>query len=294
MTAQVDRHGIAAQGIAAEISADGAELCALRDGTGQDYLWPAAPPWPRHAPVLFPIVGRLAGDTLRHGGRSYRLGQHGFARDMRFVWVERGPARCTLELCDSAATRAVYPFGFRFRIAYAVADAALRMTFTLDNPDATVLPAAMGAHPAFRWPLRPGIAKSDHALHFAADQPAPIRRLSGGLLLAEPVASPISGRTLALDESLFAADAIILDQPAGNALRFAAPVGPAIEVAWQGFRELGLWSRAGGDFLCIEPWRGFADPVGFAGEFIDKPGLLLIPPGGSATAAMTLRLRPSG
>ena len=49
------------------------------------------PAWPRHAPVLFPIVGRLAGDQLRHGGSAYRLTQHGFARDRVFAWLERGP-----------------------------------------------------------------------------------------------------------------------------------------------------------------------------------------------------------
>ena len=27
-----------------------------------------------------------------------------------------------------------------------------------------------------------------------------------------------------------------------------------MEVAWDGFRDLGVWSREGGDFVCIEPW----------------------------------------
>jgi galactose mutarotase-like enzyme len=50
-------------------------------------------------------------------------------------------------------------------------------------------------------------------------------------------------------------------------------------MSWEGFRELGIWSKPGGaPFLCIEPWRGFASPADFDGEFADKPGLIHIPP----------------
>lgn len=285
-----DRHRIAAAGVSATILADGAELCSLSDGAGNEMLWQAGPVWPRHAPVLFPIVGRLADDTLHHQGRTYRLTQHGFARDRRFRWIERNDAVCRLVLEDDDATRACFPFAFRFAIGFAVADATLTVTYTLHNPAAQTLPASFGAHPAFRWPLRAGTAKSDHTLMFATPEPAPIRRLAGGLLLPERFPSPIAGRRLQLDESLFAADAVILDQVASSSVRFSGPDGPAIEVAWQGFSQLGLWMRPGGDFLCIEPWHGHADPVGFAGPFTEKPAILHIPPGGDVRATYCVRL----
>ena len=284
------RHHITAAGIAATIAADGAELCSLCDGAGQELLWQAGPAWPRHAPVLFPIVGRLAGDTLRHAGRSYRMTQHGFARDRRFAWAAQSDQACRLVLSDDAATRACYPFAFRLELGFAVAGDTLTVTYALHNPGTEVLPASFGAHPGFRWPLRDGVAKSAHQLAFAEPEPAPVRRLADGLLLADPVPSPITGQVLRLAEALFAADAIILDRPASRVVRFAAPGGPAIVVAWQGFRQLGLWMRPGGDFLCIEPWHGLADPVGFAGDFTDKPGLLHIPPGGTAEAEYSVRL----
>jgi hypothetical protein len=47
--------------------------------------------------------------------------------------------------------------------------------------------------------------------------------------------------------------------------------------------------RPGADFLCIEPWHGTASPVDFDGEFRDKPGLMLIPPG--ERRVLTLRIR---
>jgi galactose mutarotase-like enzyme len=73
-------------------------------------------------------------------------------------------------------------------------------------------------------------------------------------------------------------------------VRYAAHSGPSIDVFWQGFRELGLWSKLGGaPSLCIEPWHGFASPSNFDGEFIDKPGLMHIAP--AAMRILKYRIR---
>jgi len=279
-----DTHTISAGGIAASIKADGAELCSLKAADGLELLWQAGPAWPRHAPWLFPIVGRLANDDLRHGASSYKLTQHGFARDLRFQWLERTARSCTLRLTDSAATRQRYPFAFRLDITYAIDETCLDMTIGIANTGEEMLPASFGAHPAFNWPLLPGLAKESYSLIFGEPEPAPIRRLSGGLLRAEAEPSPVQGNVLRLDERLFEADALILDAPAGRSVRSAGPSGPSLELAWSGFRELGIWSKpSGAPFLCIEPWRGFASPAGFDGEFSDKPGLMLIASGETET-----------
>lgn len=72
---QVTLHG---DGISATIVGQGAELVSLRDADGTEFLWQAGPAWRRHSPVLFPIVGRLKGDQLRHRGQNYPMTQHGF------------------------------------------------------------------------------------------------------------------------------------------------------------------------------------------------------------------------
>ena len=154
------------------------------------------------------------------------------------------------------------------------------------------MPVSFGAHPAFNWPLEPGTPREAYALTFAKEEPAPIRRLSGGLMQREPVPSPIDGRVLKLREDLFEADAIIMDRVASGAVRFAAPTGPGLDIAWEGFRELGLWTKPGAGFLCIEPWLGAASPIDFDGPFVEKPGILLLPPG--ATRSASLRMAPFG
>jgi galactose mutarotase-like enzyme len=279
-----DTHTISAGGIMATIKADGAELCSLQAADGLELLWQAGPAWPRHAPWLFPIVGRLANDELRHRGQSYKLMQHGFARDLRFQWLERTGRSCIQRLTDSAATRSRYPFGFGLDITYAVTAACLDVTVGIANTGEETLPASFGAHPAFNWPLLPGVRKEDYSLIFPQPEPAPIRRLSGGLIRTEAEPSPVQGAVLQLTERLFEADAVILDALASRSVRYVGPSGPSLEIAWSGFRELGIWSKpSGAPFLCIEPWRGFASPAGFDGAFSDKPGLMLIAPGETET-----------
>lgn len=277
--------------LTATIRAAGAELCSLKNAEGLELLWQAGPAWPRHAPLLFPIVGRLKNDELRHRGKSWRMTQHGFARDQRFDWLQREPTACRLELADNAATRALYPFGFRLSVAYALENADLEVALEITNTGDEVLPASIGIHPAFNWPLLAGLAKQDYALAFSDAEPAPIRRLKDGLMRAAPEPTPVRGKTLALSEALFDDDAIVIDRLASSSVRFAADRGPSIEVFWNGFRELGIWSKpSGAAFLCIEPWHGFASPAEFDGEFADKPGLMHIAQGDSRKLKYRFRI----
>ncbi len=292
-----DSHTLRGDGIAATILAQGAELSSLRNAEGRELLWQAGPQWPRHAPILFPIVGRLKDDTLCHNGKTYPMTQHGFARDRSFAWIEQGPRSCKLVLSDDAETRARYPFAFRLEVTYSIDGPDLDVVFEVINTGNEMLPASLGGHPAFNWPLVPGLPKEAYTLTFDKTEPAPIRRLKDGLMRRQPERNPVEGRTLALTEELFDDDAMIFDQVASTSIRFTATLGPAaatqgpmIEISWRGFRELGIWSKPGGaPFLCIEPWHGFASPAEFNGEFADKPGLMHIAPG--ARQSLSYRIR---
>jgi galactose mutarotase-like enzyme len=276
--------------LTARIKCHGAELCSLTGPSGIEAIWQAGAAWPRHAPILFPIVGRLAGDRLRYDGEQYVLTQHGFARDLSFAVVEHALARAHFILTDSAATRTRYPFSFRLDIVYQIENGFLSIDYGIFNPGTVTLPVSIGAHPAFNWPLVPGIAKTDHQLEFSNPEPATIRRLKDGLLDPAPEPTPIRGRILDLDEALFENDAMILDKLASRWVRLTAPGAAPVLVAWKGFNTLGLWSRSGGQFLCIEPWRGFASPIGFDDSFALKPGLLHIAPGETRTVFHAIAL----
>jgi galactose mutarotase-like enzyme len=95
-----------------------------------------------------------------------------------------------------------------------------------------------------------------------------------------------------LRDQLFEKDVVMFDDLASRRVRYGAGQGPRIEVRFDGMPQLGVWTKPGAGFICIEPWQGFADPQGFGGDFRDKPGLAFLPPGTDREFAMTVSLVP--
>jgi len=285
---------IANQQIRAEFAEMGAELRRFQLIQGPDLLWNGdSEVWNRVSPVLFPIVGQLKGDVLRHGGKTFKMGRHGFARDRAFSLVRLSRESCTWRLRDDEQSREQFPFPFELWITYSVEGLLLKAIFEVRNPGKELLPASLGAHPAFRWPL-PGGQRESHRLEFAKPESAPISRLAGGLLDPHPFPNPVDGNVLRLRDDLFAQDALVFDQIQSRSLRYLAPGGLGIELSWEGFRQLGLWTKPGAGFLCIEPWAGMASPAGFDGEFAEKPGLFTVEPGGRRLFQWSARVLPQG
>jgi galactose mutarotase-like enzyme len=288
-----DRVRIASPSLAATIAPLGAELWSLTDSEGRELMTDADPAyWSGHAPLLFPIVGRLRGDAYRLDGRSYPLSQHGFARRRDFALVEQDAAAVLFRLEADAETRAVYPFAFRLDMRFAIDGPTLAMTATVANRGDAPMPFSFGYHPAFAWPLPFGSAKADHRILFDAAEPAPIRRIGGepGLIAPDPRPTPVAGRVLRPTPDMFADDAIIWDRLASRALRWGADTGPQLHIAFPDTPWLGLWQKPGAHYLCIEPWAGMADPAGFTGEIWDKPGIITLPPGEERRFRMNVTL----
>lgn len=276
----------------AEISDAGAEVQRLQDAAGRDLLWNGDPAfWTGRAPLLFPMVGRAAGDAILVDGVRYPMRQHGFARHSRFAILEADADRCRFALAATEATRAAFPFAFRLLVDYRICDAALTIRARVANEDRRAMPVAFGFHPAFRWPLPGAASRAGHALTFERDEPAPVRRLEAGLLAPAPVASPVVDRRLALDDALFAHDALVFDRLSSRRVAYSAPGAPTIDIDFPDMPTLGVWSKPGAGFVCIEPWQGFASPADFDGEFATRPGVVLIEPGAARDFAMTITLR---
>jgi galactose mutarotase-like enzyme len=154
-----------------------------------------------------------------------------------------------------------------------------------------MMPASFGFHPALRWPLPYGQPRAAHVITFEKEEKAPIRRLdSDGLVLPGGFPTPVAGRAWALRDDQFTDDAVIFDALASRRLQYGAKAGPQIEVGFADTPYLGVWTRPGADFICIEPWHGIADPQGFGGAFGDKPGLFQVAPGQAQRCGMTIGL----
>ena len=279
---------LSGEGLTAHICTCGAELIHFEHAEHGSLLWNGdARWWDRRSPILFPVVGRCAGDRIRVGGETYPMPLHGFAHSLEFEVVEQERDRCRLRLRDSDATRLHYPFAFSLEISYRLDDSALRVEAIVHNPTGSVLPASFGFHPGFRWPLAAGVAKESHVLVFEADEELDVSRARAGLIGPDIETMALEGRALALSEDLFDEGAMVIKRLASRRVRLSAPDAPlAVEVGFRNLPSLGIWMRPSADFLCIEPWAGHGDPAGFAGDLSDKPGIVSIAPGASASFGM--------
>jgi galactose mutarotase-like enzyme len=278
--------------LTAEVSPLGAQLSTLRDHSGRDLLWGGDPSvWSGRAPLLFPIVGALAGGSYRLGSAIYHLPRHGFARGKLFDVVDSTSASAVFMLKADEATLLIYPFRFELQVCFALAGATLSVTTSVRNAGDGDMPASFGYHPAFRWPLPFGRARSSHFIEFASDEPAPIRRLNAdGLLTPLRHPTPISHRRLALVDTLFRDDVIIFDEIRSRCVTYGADDGPRIRVTYPDAPYLGLWTKPQADFICIEPWHGVADPEGFSGDFTAKTGVFMVAPGAALRIEMAIAL----
>jgi len=277
--------------LTARISAKGAELQSLVPSWGEDVIWQADPAvWGWHAPNLFPVVGGLANDTLIHQGAAYAMQSHGFLRHSLTTLVGHTDELASFRLIDTPETHQHYPFSFVLTISFRIENDRLIQTFTVGNPGSQDLLVSLGAHPAFRWPLALSLDRAAHRLVFEKAEPQGIRRVVNNGLGCEALPTPVTGRVLMLDDSLFDVSAIVWDHMNSSSLTYGVPGKQGIEMTFADFPHFGLWTKPGGArFLCLEPWQGHMSPLGFDGELADKPGIARIAPGANRQWSLTIR-----
>lgn len=277
--------------LSAAINPFGAELSSLRDAEGRELMTDADPAfWTGRAPLLFPVVG-VTRDGIRLGDRHYAMPKHGFARHSMFEVVTVEPTRAVFSLGDSEATRAVYPFAFRLEAEFRLEEATLVTEVRVLNRGEVPMPASFGFHPAFAWPLPYGRPRAEHRIVFAADEPSRLRKITPeGLIAEDRRDSPLDGRVLPLADALFTEDALVWDPVESRSVTYGADGAPQLRIAFPDTDRLGIWTKPGAAYVCVEPWHGIADPEGFEGDFTDKPGVFIVPVGAEKVMQMTVTL----
>ncbi len=283
---------IRSEGLSASINPFGAELSRLRDSKARELMTDADPAfWTGRAPILFPVVGATQGGVIRVEGREYPMQRHGFARHSLFDVVLAEPSRAVFALEDSEETRAAYPFAFRLEVAFALDGATLAVEARVANRGDAPMPAQFGFHPAFAWPLPYAEERAAHRISFAREEPGELLGISAdGLIEPARRASPLDSRELLLRDALFEHDALVWDPVASQAVTYGGPQGPVLDIRFPDTPRLGVWTKPGARFICVEPWHGLADPEGYAGEFRDKPGVFAVAPGETKRIGMSVAL----
>lgn len=270
----------------------GAELHSLTDAEGRELMTDADPAfWTGHAPILFPIIGAVQDDQYRVDGATYPMAKHGFARRRKFAKVAHNSDSVRFELAADAETRAIYPFDFVLHVEHRLDGATLHTAVTVTNEGDRDLPASIGFHPAFAWPLPYGGDRLAHRMVFSDAEVGTVAAIAAnGTIAPERRPDPVVDRVLTLTDALFANDALVFDPVRSTWVRYGAGDGPQLRVDFPGMPKLGIWTKPGASFVCIEPWDGIADPEGFDGDIFDKPGIHRVAPGASHRAAMSVTL----
>ena len=276
------------------IDAKGAQLSSFYNKiTNTEQLWQAdANIWPWHAPNLFPIVGGLINDELLVDGKTYPMKRHGFARNSEFVLLKSDDQQAVFSLPNSEKTLAIYPYRYDFEILYMLIDNALRITYKVINLDKKSIYFSVGAHPAFKVPFNSGEKYEDYYLEFETEKKLTTNLLDDkGMFSGETKPVPLDGDKLWLTRDLFDHDALVFKNLQTRQVTLKSKNHEqSVSVEFPHFNYLGIWSKPGADFVCIEPWLGCADTQGEPKDISKKEDIQKLQPGHVFEAAFFISI----
>lgn len=253
----------------------GAEVCSVKNTGGNEYIWQADPAvWARHAPVLFPIVGKLKEEYFLYNDKKFCLSQHGFARDLKFKVCEKEDQRLVLELTSSDETKKLYPYSFVFQIEYILTSNKLQTNYTVMNTGNEVMFFSIGAHPGFMVE-----SMEKYFLAFEKDELL-LSRLQNGLLSSNTERLLLKDKKLLLRKELFDNDALIFENSQINNVSLCSTkTGRKITMKCEQWPYFGVWSKKGNDsFVCLEPWYGITDTIDADQQLKNKKGIIQLSP----------------
>ena len=267
----------------------GAELQQItHKSSGYEFLWQADPTvWGRHAPVLFPIVGKVKNNQLLIDGTAYPMGQHGFARDAVFSSILQNEHSARFELASNEQTDKVYPYQFTLQLGYELLGNTLKCTYDVWNTDQKPMFFGIGAHPGFNLPTA---NLDEYAILFANPISEERHLLSEGLFNGS--SKPVFSKPGQIDlrSVLFDEDAIVLKNCPSKQLVLKQQNGNfAIGLTFDGFSDIGIWTQKNNqDYICLEPWCGYADSIDGHDDISTKPGINKLLPGEHFNRSYTL------
>lgn len=261
-----------------EIAEMGAEVTRIYDKTeDNEILWEGNPVyWKRHSPVLFPNVGKTYKNRVLINGTQYPTSQHGFARDNVFTCIEAANEKASFMFRSSEETKEVYPFDFELHINYKLNKKELTVEWQVKNCGDETMYFTIGGHPAFRF-AKPEETKADYVLKIPGKEKIEyvLIDISCGCANVDEVHTlQLSEETYPLSDELFAKDALVVDNGQIEEAWLCHKDGtPYVGVRSAGFPNYGIWSVEGAPFVCLEPWMGRCDNVGFNAELSEKPNV---------------------
>lgn len=276
-----------------KVKEHGAELCSITDCKGKEYLWQADPAfWKRHSPVLFPIVGSVWNGEFKAEGKTYKMSQHGFARDTDFTLVSKTENEVWFALDSNDTTIEAYPYRFRLEIGYRLEGNTIKVMWKVENKDNKEIFFQIGAHPAFYYP---NYGEDGERGYFRFDVKDSFRYLKIGEKACASLVEQkqeLDGHDLRLDIHTFDIDTFIVhDSQLKSVALLDKNKSPYLSLYFDA-PVVGLWSppTKNAPFVCIEPWYGRCDRENFTGEFRERDNVNALKQGETFSASYDIRI----
>ena len=264
--------------LSVSINRVGAEITSIiNKKTKDNIIWEGKTHWQNHAPVLFPIVGGLIDNEFIYSDKSFTLNRHGFTRyneSFKLVYSEINKAVYKLESDES--TLECYPFKFSLIISFILKGNKLEVRHEVKNLDDKSMYYSIGGHPAFS--LSEDI--SEYSLKFEKREEFVFPLLNEkGQRTNEKVEFGEDNDQITLNENSFNKDAWIFEKPNSSWIELSSEKSDNKVLLHMGdFKQLGIWSKPGAPYVCLEPWLGVADHESHNKKIEDKEYILNLSP----------------
>ena len=254
----------------ADIAYMGAELISYKKD-GKQVIWQGDERfWLGHAPVLFPICGGLKDDIYCLDGKKYTLAKHGFSRKQPFSLVESSQNSATFVLTESEKSKESFPFNFRLYIKYTLAD-SLTVEYIVHNTDEKDMYFTIGAHEGYALEDK----FENYSIVFEKEEDLHAQVLDGNLLNHEYISLGEGQKELKLDYKYFEIDALVFkDIKSRKVWLKHQEKGKQLQVEFDDFKHLLLWTKPNAPYICIEPWIALPDYVDAECDITKKPDVV--------------------
>lgn len=259
-----------------EIDSFGAEVKSVYGKVRSlEYMWQGDKKfWGRTSPVLFPFVGSLKNKEYRYKGKTYPMGQHGFARDMEHEPVSLSDDEVWFRLVSNEETLAKYPFVFVLNIGYRLLGGMLEVLWRVENPSDETMYFSIGAHPAFNCPIGEDVDKYGYRIRF--DGAEEIRHhgndVPTGLALREELVLPLRDHCAEITPGFFDRCTYMIEDSQTKEVSLLNKKGERYVTVSFDAPLFAIWSPEGKNapFVCIEPWYGRCDGQDFDGNIEER------------------------
>ena len=277
----------------------GAELVSVWDKEREaERIWRGdAAVWGRHAPILFPFVGKVAGGRYSYRGQEYKMTSHGFARDREFELVDADESSVTHVLRWNEESLKIYPFKFALYVKHSFDEknpCRIKIEWkvvneeSIENNGRTML-YGIGGHPAFTYPK--GVSAADCSLKIEGSSLGKSLEYhlldgDGCIDMSKKYELELEDGRAVVEEHMFDKDALIVLGKQIEKIELCDNESRAyVCMSCEGFPYFGIWSKKVDEFICLEPWYGIADTAGHDGDIEKKPGMQRLDAGESRSCA---------